>query len=200
MKKILALLPMLIFFGCLAQQQAPQEKTLAQELGISPPPPYSAYYLANVSSPAGYFFGTLSTYYSQGNFRADVSFAGMPVYSLYSIGGVGYLCMREGTDGNCTRSEISGSSFGFALSQPASFFSVEGLGSRKALGMEARCFSISPKGAFSYFSSISCYSEKGILLHSFSQDLKSGTITESTATSIGAAPSEEKFRLPYRVK
>ncbi|VVB58680.1 Uncharacterised protein [Candidatus Anstonella stagnisolia] len=201
MKEKLALLAfLLLLFGCTQQPQPAQEKTLADALGIQLPAPYSAFYSANVSSPSGGFIGTLSTYYSHGNFRADVYFEGMPDYSIFSINGTGYICTREGAVGNCTLSENSGSGFAPALSQPASLFSAESLPSRAISGIAAKCFSISPKNSFSYSASISCYSQQGVLLYSFSQDQKLSTITETAAISIGGAPQEEKFRLPYAVK
>lgn len=201
MKDKFALIAFLfLLFGCTQQATQPlQEKTLAQELGILLPAPHSAFYSTNISSQAGDFFGTLSTYYSEGNFRADVSFEGLPSYSFYGINGTIYLCTFEGSNGNCTLAGDT-SSFGFVLSQPASLFSIEKLPSRTISGMGARCFSISPKNTLSYSASINCYSEKGILLYSFSQEQTSGIITETAAISIGSAPSEAKFRLPYEVK
>jgi len=194
--KLAMLMAALLFFGCVQPSQPVQPaKTLAQELDIPSPAPHSAFYYANVSSIEGNFQGTLATYYTYGNFHADVQFAGMDGFSLFRINGSNYLCLQA--QGTCTMQSEGASGFGLLLLQSASSFSVETLPQRKIANQDAKCFSISPKGGTQYFSSINCYSPQGVLVYSFSSDLAQGTTMETTLTGAGGTPSEARFRLPY---
>lgn len=189
---------LMLLFGCAAVQ--PQEKTLAQELGVLQPPPHSAFYYANVSSPAGFFQGTLSTYFLGENFRADVNFAGMDSYSILGINGSNYLCVQGAAGSFCSRQPDTMGGFGAVLSKPALLFSVQKLQGRRINGQDANCFSIEPKENYKYSGSISCYSEAGILLYSFSSDLAGGITTQTVLIGTAGAPSPSRFSLPYSVK